>query len=131
MRAAGLENILVSYMSTTNDGMLPPFGRMLEILRRIFRTRETRAGSIAVSPDVRASFQDDGVVFLQLRSGVVFRSNRVGAAIWKDLGDRREVAEIAARIGSEYGIPEEQAARDTTQFLTQLESQGFLVRQGA
>jgi hypothetical protein len=84
--------------------------------------------SIMPSPEVRASLQEDGVVFLHLRSGIVFRSNRIGAAIWKGLGSRQELAAIASQIGREYGIPVEQAARDAAGFVAQLEAQGFLVR---
>ena len=84
--------------------------------------------SIIPSPDVRASLQKDGVVFLHLRSGAVFRSNRIGAAIWKGLGSRQDLAAIASQIGGEYGIPADQAVRDAAAFLAQLEAQGFLVR---
>ena len=81
------------------------------------------------SPDVRASLEANGVVFLNLRSGIVFRSNRIGAAIWRGLGSHMEVTAIASGIGREYSIPEEQAVEDTTAFVGQLEAQGFLVRE--
>lgn len=95
------------------------------------RARQTPHGhphSIMPSPEVRTSLQEDGVVFLHLRSGTVFRSNRIGAAIWKGLGSRQDLPAIASGIGREYGIPADQAARDAAGFVAQLEAQGFLVR---
>jgi Coenzyme PQQ synthesis protein D (PqqD) len=80
------------------------------------------------SSDARATVAEDGVVFLHLRSGIVFRSNRVGAAIWRALDRRQDIAAIASDIGREYGVPLEQAARDAMGFITQLEAQGFLTR---
>jgi hypothetical protein len=81
---------------------------------------------IQLSPDVRASLQGDGVVFLHTQNGVVFRSNRVGAAIWKGLSDRKAIASIAEEIGREHGIPFQQAAEDASRFVAQLEAEGFL-----
>jgi len=95
---------------------------------RVCRTAGHTTHSIIPSPEVRASFEQDGVVFLHLRSGIVFRSNRIGAAIWKGLGNRQNLAAIACDIGCRYGIPAEQAARDAAGFVAQLEAQGFLVR---
>ena len=95
---------------------------------RVCQTAGHFTHSIIPSSEVRASVQQDGVVFLHLRSGIVFRSNRIGAAIWKGLGSRQDLAAIALEIGREYGIPAEQAARDAAGFVAQLEAQGFLVR---
>ena len=89
---------------------------------------EGRPHSLVPSPDVRASFEQEGVVFLNLRSGIVFRSNRVGAAIWKGLVNGQDLAGMASGIGREYGIPADQAARDTDAFVAQIEAQGFLLR---
>jgi len=95
---------------------------------RARQTADHNAPSIVPSPEVRASLQEDGVVFLHLRSGIVFRSNRIGAAIWKGLGRRQDLASIASEIGREYGISAEQAARDAARFVAQLDAQGFLER---
>jgi len=102
----------------TNTGAAP----------RARQTANHLAHSIVPAPEVRASLQEDGVVFLHLRSGIVFRSNRVGAVIWKKLGRSQDLASIASEIGREYGIPAEQAARDAAGFVAQLEAQGFFVR---
>ncbi|HEY2017548.1 MAG TPA: PqqD family protein [Bryobacteraceae bacterium] len=83
--------------------------------------------SVAVSPDVRASLHEDGVVFLQLQSGAVFRSNRIGADIWKGLMDKQDLLTIASRIASESSVSPELVGQDVAQFVAQLKSNGFLV----
>ena len=83
--------------------------------------------SIALSPDGRASWQEDGVVFLQLRTGVIFRSNRVGAVIWKGITDRQTMTAITAQVSRDYAVPLEQAARDAANFVAQLEANGLVM----
>jgi hypothetical protein len=85
------------------------------------------AGPLRPSPDVRASVEQEGVAFLQIRSGSVFRSNRIGATIWQGLVDREEPAMIAGRISAEYGVPVERVRPDVNEFVTRLEKNGFLV----
>jgi len=81
-----------------------------------------------ILPVGRASIHPDGAVFLNVGSGVIFKSNRVGSRIWQGLQNRETPAEMAAQISREYGVPEEQAAEDTAHFLAQLETEGFLAR---
>ena len=87
--------------------------------------------SFTISPHTRASVQEDGVVFLHLDTGKVFRSNRVGAAIWRKVEGHKALDRIADEIGSEYGVPREQAARDASEFLTQLWQRGFVLPDAA
>lgn len=108
--------------------LLTSFKTKARLAPRVRNAETGPAKSVIPSPDVRASLQEDGVVFLNLRSGIVFRSNRIGAAIWKGLGGRREPAAIASEIGREYGVRAEQAMRDTAAFIAQLEAQGFVTR---
>ena len=82
--------------------------------------------SLMVSPEVRAAVQEDGVVFLHLRRGIVFRCNRIGALVWEGLARRRNLSEIARQIAAEYGVSVPQAARDAAAFVAQLEAQDFL-----
>jgi len=110
------------------ERLLTSFKGKTKLAPRAGNGEAGRAYSVIPSPDVRASLQEDGVVFLNLRSGMVFRSNRIGAEIWKGLGGRRELSSIAAEIGRQYGVPADQAALDTAAFVAQLETQGFVVR---
>ena len=120
--------ILISDMSLRIHRLLSYFRARAKGAQVTRQAPEDNAHSIVPSPDVRASFEEDGVVFLHLRSGIVFRSNRVGAAIWKGLGRRQDLAAIASEIGREYGIPADRAARDAAAFVAQIEAQGFLAR---
>ena len=85
----------------------------------------------ALSPSQRRgriSLTSEGAVFLHVETGTVFRSNRIGARIWQGVLDGRNQEAIADEISREYGAPREQVAQDTAQFLTELESAGFLAR---
>lgn len=103
------------------------FRRAIDAVRRGAKLHHT-TGSLTVSPDVCASLQEEGVVFLQLRKGTVFRSNRIGADIWRGLLGGQDVTAIASEIVREYGISAGQAGEDTTRFVATLVAQGFLVR---
>jgi hypothetical protein len=83
---------------------------------------------LTISPDVIASTHPDGVVFLHIGRGDVFNSNRIGARIWRGLIDQEPLGAVTAGIAREYGVEPEQAERDATEFLTDLEAQGFLTR---
>jgi hypothetical protein len=103
---------------------------------RLF-TRKTRREKAALehaalvplvpSPETRAYQHAEGLVLLHLANGVIFTSNRTGAAIWKELQDRQTLPVIARRLAVDYGISEQVAATDAVSFCTQLKQQGFLV----
>jgi len=88
------------------------------------------AGDIrfSISPDARASVRPDGVVFLHVGSGSVFKSNAIGARIWQGLLEREAVDTIAADISREYTVPREQVERDAAGFIADLETEGLVAR---
>jgi hypothetical protein len=93
------------------------------------RTKTTGENhSPLLSSGARVSLSQDGAVFLNTCSGVIFTSNRTGAWIWQGLRDRESVDSIASRISLEHGVPHDLARRDTTNFIAELETQGFLSR---
>jgi len=59
---------------------------------------------------------------------VVFSSNRVGASIWKGASERHSVEDVVSSISGEFRVPLQDARRDTAAFLTQLETEGLLIR---
>jgi len=83
---------------------------------------------IVISPEARVSSGQDGAAFLHARSGIVFTSNRIGARIWQGLVESESAEVIAARIGREHGVAQDQAYRDAVAFIGELESHGFLSR---
>ena len=95
------------------------------------KPRERSTGArLTISPDVIASTHPDGVVFLHVGRGDVFSSNRIGARIWRGLIDQEPPSIVTAEIAREYRVGPDQAERDATAFLTDLEAQGFLTRGG-
>ena len=92
------------------------------------RRRTGEDNSIVISSDARVSLDQDGAVFLQVRRGIVFTSNRIGARIWQGLQDREGVETIAARISAENGVPHDRVRQDTAAFVAELDAQGFLSR---
>src|SRR5580765_463374 len=83
---------------------------------------------LSISPDARASVRPDGVVFLPVGSGSVFRSNPIGARIWRGLLEREGMDSIAAHISREYAVPREQVEQDAACFVADLETAGLLSR---
>ncbi len=96
---------------------------------KLFRKRKNQPVSAvawSLSPDAQVSVSDQGVVFLHLGTGQLFRSNRVGAAIWRGIADGQDLPAIAARIGGEYAVPENEVLRDASRFVAALKAEGFL-----
>lgn len=69
---------------------------------------------------VTAVHHDDGIVFLDAESGMLFASNRVGADIWAALHRERTPLEIAEEISSLYDIPHSKACAHVDAFVTAL-----------
>jgi hypothetical protein len=109
--------------------MINYFAKLRSRMRLMPGPRQTGEGKpIEISADARVSLDQNGAVFLNSRSGVVFTSNRAGARIWQGLLDREGVEAIAARISREEGAPHDLVRRDTAEFVAELETQGFLSR---
>ena len=81
-----------------------------------------------VSPFGRTSAHPEGVVFLHLETGILFKANRVGARIWEGVLNHDSPEIIASQISREYAVPASQVEADTAGFLADLEAQGFLCR---
>jgi len=93
------------------------------------RAQVLEQAPVMISSDARVSLDQNGAVFLNTRRGVVFTANRIGARIWQGLLDRESLESIGARISRETGASPGQARQDTAEFVTELETQGFLSRQ--
>ena len=85
-------------------------------------------GPVVISRDARVSWNRDGAVFIHARSGAVFTSNRAGAVIWQGLRDHESITQIAVRMSREQGIRHAKILQDTSEFVFELEAQGFLQR---
>ena len=90
------------------------------------RTPGIPAPSYTISSAGRTAIHEDGAVFFHLDTGVLFKSNQVGARIWKGVLNHDSPGTIISQISSEYGVAESQAAEDAVQFLAELEAEGFV-----
>lgn len=82
-----------------------------------------------ISPHVRASMTDDGLVLLDIRGGWLLSSNAVGARIWRLLEEGQPRAEIIGRLVDEYGVAADTAERDLSAFISALASRGLLAEE--
>jgi len=62
----------------------------------------------------------DEAVILNLETSEYYSANETGTFIWEQLNAGRKAGRIAAALAEEYGIPSEQAQRDTQAFLADL-----------
>ena len=84
---------------------------------------------LRTSPHVRASTSSDGLILLDVRSGLVLASNPIGARIWQLLEQRRGSAEIAQRLVDDFGVPIERAQRDVAAFAADLMARGLVMEE--
>jgi hypothetical protein len=69
---------------------------------------------------------DDEAVILNLKTGVYFGLNRVGASIWNLLKTPRSVAEIRDAMVAEYEVEPQAAEQDLLKLLKELLSRGLI-----
>lgn len=105
------------------------FRRRKPETRTVSQSVDGGTGAYALSPEGRATIDQNGAAFLHIRRGVVFASNHIGARIWQGLAGRRSPEQIAAELSREFGVPQEQVARDTAEFIADLVAQGFVTRE--
>jgi len=79
-----------------------------------------------VSPAVRASVSDDGLVLLDVQGGLLLASNLVGARIWQLLEQRRTRLEIARQLAEDYEVSVDDAHRDVVAFVGALTARGLV-----
>jgi hypothetical protein len=91
--------------------------------------RRVERAPIRIASTVRASTSEDGLVLLDLRSGEVLASNRVGAQIWALIAERCTRAEIVRRIAVAYDVPTDRADRDVATFVTMLAERGLVTEE--
>jgi hypothetical protein len=97
---------------------------LVSFLRQLLCRRNTSApeekSKIVISPFARTTESKDGIVWLQLEEGLVFRANSIGARIWRGLVEEREPDAIAEDISREYGAKRETVSADVVDFLEEL-----------
>jgi hypothetical protein len=81
---------------------------------------------LLVSPSVKVTDTQDGVVLLDIEQGLCFPLDQVGTLIWKRLEQGSQVAEISQHIAETFHISLEQAFGDVQEFVQQLQLQHLL-----
>jgi hypothetical protein len=87
----------------------------------------------AISPDVRATYSEDGAVLLDINKGMCYSLNAVGARIWVTIESSPSgitLDGIVGALATHYGIPYQQLQADTNQCLDKLRQSGLVYRNG-
>ncbi len=90
------------------------------------RTLLSMNAIVMASSDQVSSKLGDEVVILNLRNGVYYGLDPVGARIWDLIQEPRSVQEVCAVLLEEYEVTPEQCASDVLALLRDLEAQGLI-----
>jgi len=86
----------------------------------------TLASTIKVVPDhVYADMAEEAVV-LNVKNGVYYGLDAIGATIWKFVQTGATVEQVVNAVTSEYDVDKEQCERDMIGFFTNMESYGLI-----
>jgi hypothetical protein len=81
---------------------------------------------LRISPAVRASTSDAGLVLLDVASGLVFAANGVGARIWQLLEQRCSRDEIVRQLTTDCDAPIDRVGSDLDAFVDALRARGLV-----
>lgn len=109
--------------------ILKPFstGSLFQVMER---TLLSMNAIVTASSDQVSSKLGDEVVILNLRNGVYYGLDPVGARIWELIQEPRSVQEVCAVLLEEYEVTLEQCASDVLALLRDLEAQGLIEVRG-
>jgi len=75
---------------------------------------------VQVAPNQTATEIEEEKIILDLRRGIYYGLNPVGAAIWDLMQDATTVSEIVDAIAAEYDVDREQCLNDTVRLVEDL-----------
>jgi len=84
---------------------------------------------IKTADSVRETVNQDGAVLLDIRQGLCFSMNPVGAKIWEMLKNECPPDQIAAALEQEFHVPRVEIEQDIAEFLEHLKRRN-LIRTG-
>jgi coenzyme PQQ synthesis protein D (PqqD) len=94
-------------------------------------TISDRSVVVAAKDQVSCDLAGEAAI-LNIKNGVYYGLNPVGARIWNLMQEPRQVAEIQNEITSEYEVEPERCARDLVSLLEKLLAEGLIeVRNGS
>ena len=86
-----------------------------------------------VSPDVRATYSEDGAVLLDIGKGVCYSLNVVGARMWLTIDASQSgitLEGILDALETHFEVPRKELEADTAEYLDKLERMGLIQRNG-
>jgi hypothetical protein len=86
----------------------------------------TSSSIIRRSSDHIATDMPGETVVLDMRSGMYYGMEHVGALIWRLLEEPRTLAEIQRAVLEEYDVDADQCERDVIAFLEEMETAGLV-----
>jgi Coenzyme PQQ synthesis protein D (PqqD) len=82
------------------------------------------------SNSVKVAETADGAVLLDIRQGLCFSINPVGAIIWKHIREGCDSSQIAQYVVQAFDIPAEQARNDVQEFIEDLKQKQLVHERG-
>ena len=87
--------------------------------------------SMRVSPDVVTQDLGDGLVLLNLRTGIYWGLNRTGAVIWRGIENHAGVEKICQQLQAEFDGSEENLAGAVGSLLSELAAERLILEPAA
>jgi hypothetical protein len=97
--------------------------------RRLLMESNGAMQVIKTADSVRETINEDGAVLLDIKQGLCFSMNPVGAKIWEMLKKQYPPNQIAAALELEFQLPRAQIEQDIAEFLEHLKTRN-LIRTG-
>ena len=82
---------------------------------------------IKTADTVRETINQDGAVLLDIKQGLCFSMNPVGARIWEMLKAECTVDQIASALEREFQVPRAQIEADIDDFLAELKTRNLIL----
>ena len=82
-----------------------------------------------VSPDVRSTQSEDGAVLLDIRQGLCFSLNVVGAKVWEKLEASQTgltLSQLVGELAPVFAVPTDQLRTDLEHYLHELEAKALI-----
>lgn len=86
--------------------------------------------SVSVAESVVSCDLDGEAAILNLKDGVYYGLNPVGARVWKLVQEPATLEEILKTLLEEYDVEEEQCFQDTVELLEELQNKGLVTIDG-
>ncbi len=95
--------------------------------------RLTSEKAWTISPDVRSTQSEDGAVLLDIRQGLCFSLNVVGAKVWEKLAASQTgitLSQLVSELAPQFAVSVDQLRGDLADYLAELESKGLAKANG-